>query len=263
MFCRKCGTRLPDEAAFCSNCGEKTKASSAIEPNANAANTNVSSGSSNGNKNLIIGAIIAAIVACCAFFYVNYNSSFVPDFVSKDLKFTWNDDLDSISKKYPKWTFKKEKNHYLVQPSITDISGIKVERTLLYFTKDNNKKLKTLNISFAINNPKFPNFIDEFTKERLPDKIIRTNFALYDLESGLLKKKIQEDIEQLTQDLNKYCGNTASFSSNDSGLRNVRIDEWTWIKGDTKIQLRHLYHTDNISRDILILFFSNSNYNVE
>ena len=109
MFCRKCRTQLPDDALVCSNCGEKTNVSGAIEPNANAANTNVSSGNGNGNKNIIIGVIVAAIVACCAFFYVSYNSSFVPDFVSKDLKFSWDDDLDSISKRYPKWTFKKEK----------------------------------------------------------------------------------------------------------------------------------------------------------
>ena len=142
MFCRKCGTQLPDDALFCSNCGEKTNVSGPIEPNAKAANTNVSSGNGNGNKNIIIGVIVAAVVACCAFFYVNYNSSFVPDFVSKDLKFTWNDDLDSISKKYPKWTFKKENSHYLVQPSITNVSNINVQKTLLFFTKDNNKKLK-------------------------------------------------------------------------------------------------------------------------
>ena len=263
MFCRKCGTQLPDDALFCSNCGEKTNVSGAIEPNANAANTNVSSGNGNGNKNIIIGVIVAAIVACCAFFYINYNSSFVPDFVSKDLKFTWNDDLDSISKRYPKWTFKKENAHYLVQPSITNVSNIKVEKTLLFFTKDNNKKLKTMSLPFAINNPKFPKIFDEFTEERLPDEIIRTNFALYNLEAGLLKKKIQKDIEQLTKDLNKYCGNTASFSSNDEGLINTKIDKWTWMKGDTKIQLRHLYHTNNIGSHHLVLVFSNPKYNVE
>ena len=134
MFCRKCGTQLPDDAAFCYNCGEKTNISSAIEPNSNAANTNVSSGNGNVNKSLIIGAIVAAIVACCAFLYVNYNSSFVPDFVSKDLKFTWNDDLDSISKKYQKWTLKKDKSTYLVNPSISKIAGIDVEKTTISFS---------------------------------------------------------------------------------------------------------------------------------
>lgn len=263
MFCRKCGTQLPDDAAFCSNCGEKTKASSAIEPNANAANTNVSSGNGNGNKNLIIGAIVAAIVACCAFFYVNYNSSFIPDFVSKDLKFTWNDDLDSISKKYPKWTFKKENSYYLVQPSITDISSIKVSKTRLFFTKDNSKKLRLMNISFAVNNPEFPQIFDEFTEERLPDDVVRTNFALYDLKVALLKKRLEKDIETLTQNLNKHCGNTASFSSKDSGLINTKMDEWTWMKGDTKIQLRHTYSTNNIGRHYLVLVFSNPKYNVK
>ena len=260
MFCRKCGTQLPDDAAFCYNCGEKTNISSAIEPNSNAANTNVSSGNGNVNKSLIIGAIVAAIVACCAFLYVNYNSSFVPDFVSKDLKFTWNDDLDSISKKYQKWTFKKDKSTYLVNPSISKIAGIDVEKTTISFSKDNDKKIKRLFIFFDLKTPEVPELFDPVTEERLPEDIAQKRITKYRIQSAIANTRIKKGVDNLYNEIVKCYGNNPTASSKNSN--GFIDDDWIWQKDDTIIKL-HYSHADFGCHHYLSLSFYNPKYNLE
>lgn len=255
MFCRKCGTQLPDDAAFCSNCGEKTNILSAT--NANASNTNLSSGNGNGNRNLIIGSIVAAIVAFCAFFYVNYNSSFVPDFVSKDLKFTWNDDLNSISKKYPQWTFKKKEFQYIVEPSIPDIAGLKVEETKLNLTKD--KKLKRIFISFDLNLPLEPHLFNPLTGKVYPRHVLDEAFTRYRILSPIANKRVKEDVDKLCGVMASYYGNNPKHST--IKYDSSTIDEWIWYKDEAKISLYFEHPNDNYtSYNYLCISIENTKY---
>ena len=259
MFCRKCGTQLPDDAAFCSNCGEKTNVSGTIEPNANATNTNVSSGINNNKRNLIIVAIVSAIVACCAFFYVNYNSSFVPDFVSKDLKFTWNDDLDSISKKYPQWMFKKKELQYIVEPSIPDIAGLKVEDTKLNLTKD--KKLKRMFISFDLNLPPKPHLFNPLTGKVYPRHVLDEAYTRYHILSPIVNKRVKEDVDKLYRVMASYYGNNPKHSTRKYDYNSSTIDEWIWNKDDTKISLYFEHPKDNYtSYNYLYISIENTKY---
>lgn len=259
MFCRKCGTQLPDDALFCSNCGEKTNVSGAIEPNANAANTNVSSGNGNGNKNIIIGVIVAAIVACCAFFYVNYNSSFVPDFISKDLKFTWNDDLDSISKKYQKWTFKKGEYNYIVQPSISEIEGVGIKSTSIKFAKDNDKKLKKLYISFDLNLPKRPLMFDPLTNNFLPRDVANKEFDRFRIQAAIADEIVKTKVNKVYSALVNHYGNKPKATTRK--YNSFITDEWIWHKDDSVITLEYRRSEDKYDCiHLLSLSFDNPKY---
>lgn len=263
MFCRKCGTQLPDDALFCSNCGEKTNVSAPIEPNAKAANTNVSSGNGNGNKNIIIGVIVAAVVACCAFFYVNYNSSFVPDFVSKDLKFTWNDDIDSISKKYKDYEFKRDYKAYKdgisydVLPSISKIAGTDVRETAILFTKDNDRKFKKVFICFDLKIPDIPSEYNFYTRKRLPEEVIQKRYDDYRIQKALANERIKKNVDDIYSELANCYGNNPEASSEKSSF-NIH-DQWIWKKDDTIIKLTY-DHYEGGGMHFLFLSFENAKY---
>ena len=67
MYCRKCGTKLPDDALFCVNCGEKVVQNKDILANS----TNEKNDTSNTNV-YIIGLVILAIIS----FVISVNALF-------------------------------------------------------------------------------------------------------------------------------------------------------------------------------------------
>lgn len=61
MYCRKCGTKLPDDALYCINCGAKVAENTNID-NKNVNNNNMNEGDSKSNNAIYIIALIVIVI---------------------------------------------------------------------------------------------------------------------------------------------------------------------------------------------------------
>lgn len=68
MYCRKCGTLLPDDAAFCVKCGQAVKKSETV-----CADTSMMSHESGGGKQINKSKTKMFLVAVIAFFFGSCN----------------------------------------------------------------------------------------------------------------------------------------------------------------------------------------------
>ena len=157
MYCRKCGAPLPEDAIYCGNCGEKIINGCAIKK-------------TQSNKMYIIIAVLFLVITTIGYIFTqvdsdnkssmttysgSVDSNFIPVEINPDVKVTWYDSKDKLTKKYPKLSFKDYGPYvYIWENFSQNCFGNVVDKTLI--GTDSSGHLKYLSINFEIDNGTYP-----------------------------------------------------------------------------------------------------------
>lgn len=256
MFCRKCGSKINDNALFCYHCGERVKINSEV----------ASDGKKDGKvifeKKIIFSciAILLAVFAFCGYWVLG-KKVIIPESLAGNFKVYWTDSREDLAGRYS--SFKpvnpKNWNDWKIDSGISAVATVPVSNTNIYFNGD---KLSSVTLQFDCHNPEEPpDLFSEDIRKMITDLETYERYKeWYDYKyNKYLQTCKANDIQcrksfsLITKKLIEIYGEPLTKVENDMSSSYTK-DRYTWDKDGAVIILTYSRDDDFTNQSISLSF---------
>lgn len=245
MFCRKCGAKINDDAAFCYKCGEKVLLNGAenLVENANKkSDLEVAQKSQSNNKMKIFLVIICVVVVgiICFFALKGDDKPVVHPNVYKKVTTLWKDDLNKVKQTYSglKETTRKdtktpELTSYQTQAIRDKMFGNNVSTTNFKFYNG-----KLYQISFAIREKGIERPVEPIDDSDEAQSDYQDSVLAYEYVCRRYRKDMQTRKDKMVVELEKLYGKSKQLVP--KKILSGQILAYVWKTEDSYIKLEHV-----------------------
>ena len=254
MFCRKCGSKIKDDAIFCYKCGEKVNVSLDNEGEKNKQN----------NKKKILCCIFLLLLMLLTLgYYIFSKNTVIPQSIAGDFKVYWNDSRKDLAGRYKSFKPVNPKNwdYWEVDSGIIAVSTVPVLKTNIFFKND---KLSSVQLNFDCHNPEEPP--EFFSKEGQKMLAHYETYEDYEAEYEYQKKEYlrkckindvqcKKSMLLIAKQIISIYGEPITKVENDMSGFGVK-DQYNWDADDVIIKLTYSRDDDCTGQSLRLSFKS-------
>ena len=254
MFCRKCGSKINNDAAFCYKCGEEVNFHLDNKTKVNKANY----------KKKILLCILLFLIIILTFSYCIFSkNTVISQSIAGDFKVYWNDSREDLAGRYKSFKPVNPKNwdYWEVDSGIVAVSTVPVLKTNIFFKND---KLSTVQLNFDCHNPEEPpEFFSEEGKKMLAHYETYEDYEAeyeYEKKEYLRKCKINDaqckkSMLLIAKKIISIYGEPMTKVENDMSSFGV-TDQYNWDADDVVIRLTYSRDDDYTGQNLSLSFKS-------
>lgn len=247
MFCRKCGTKINDDATFCYKCGEKSVGANDLKKNLSEKETETEVGPEKKSVNkFLIGAIACVVVLIGILaIYLTASKPVIRKEVYSGINSSWGASVEAVKKEIPlKETSKSNRKFKELRSFEADlknkvICGVPITNCQIYFFND-----KMYQISFDLDKqdimPPKQDKEESFEEWQLSRKFWVEEVKKY-------QKRLKSEEKTLINSLTKVYGQPILKEIDKKSIMGTDTN-YEWDADDTKIRFNswHLAMLDRM-----------------